>query len=82
MDFPASVKNMLVTFFVVLASNVAAWNIPEVQFLAGLMTGVWLGSMHNVLWGWFTRRASFPNAEVRHARADNPTAPSVEASPE
>jgi hypothetical protein len=63
MDFRASLTNMLITLPVVVVTVAATWNIAEVQFLAGLMAGVWLASAHNVLWGWLTRNASSSNTE-------------------
>lgn len=68
MDFRASLTNMLITFPVVVVTVAAAWNIAEVQFLAGLMSGVWLASAHNVLWGRLTRNASSSNTAAEKGK--------------
>lgn len=67
MDFRASLTNMLITLPVVLVTVIATWNISDVQFLAGLMAGVWLASAHNVLWGWLTRNASSSNTKISNS---------------
>jgi hypothetical protein len=57
MDFRASRMNILITLPIVLVTVIATWSVSEVQFVVGLMVGVWIASAHNVLWGWLTRQS-------------------------
>jgi len=62
MDFRASLTNMLLTLPVVVIVGIAAHETGRMHFMAGTMAGLWLGSAHNVLWGWLVRNQASQNA--------------------
>ena len=37
--------------FPVVVVMYAAWNVPPMPWVCGITTGLWLGMMHNVIWG-------------------------------
>ncbi len=61
-DFRASFWNTLITAPMVAVTLVCTWPYPDVRILAGVMLGLWLGGLHNVVWGWLSTKR-YPNRQ-------------------
>jgi len=62
MNLRAYSMNAAIMFPVVVVMY-AAWNIPPMPWTCGITTGLWLGMMHNVIWGMLVWQRP-PNVEV------------------